>query len=223
MFDTILTAQHAKRACGALGLSQGRVASAVDLNRTYLSQLENGRYVLPDSVLQRLRDHYEEQGYAFERLDMPSEADGDGVREGRQSEDRPRARVMDGFVVPERVDDSEADVLLTEYAENTSKIRDLWSSPLKKGYFRGIDEEGCNRRERAVLVPMARNYVVIEQVHSHEIVDGDEKPEIETRRGLQFFGIDDRCRHLAQLTPPSTMPNRPIRSLNAVKRYSVLQ
>jgi transcriptional regulator with XRE-family HTH domain len=184
MFDTILTAEQAKRARGALGLSQGRVASAVDLNRTYLSQFENGRYVLPDSVLQRLRDYYERQGHAFERLDMPSEAVGCGVREGRQSEfeahDRPRARVMDGFVVPEQVDDSEADALLTEYAENVAKIRALWSSPLKKGFFGGVDVEDRDRRERAVLALMARNYALVEQLHGHEAVDPGEKQEMET-------------------------------------------
>jgi transcriptional regulator with XRE-family HTH domain len=167
-----------------LGLSQGRVASAVDLTRTYLSQFENGRYVLPDSVLQRLRDYYEGQGHAFERLDMPSEADGDGVREGRQSEfeahDRPRARVMDGFVVPEQVDDSEADALLTEYAENVAKIRALWSSPLKKGFFGGADVEDRDRRERAVLALMARNYALVERLHGHEIVSPNQKRQVET-------------------------------------------
>jgi transcriptional regulator with XRE-family HTH domain len=167
-----------------LGLSQGRVASAVDLNRTYLSQFENGRYVLPDSVLHRLRDYCEGQGYAFGRFDMPSGADGDGVRDGRQCEfeahDRPRARVMDGFVVPEQVDDSETDALLTEYAENAAKIRALWSSPLKKGFFGGVDVEHRDRRERAVLALMARNHALIEQLHGHEIVSPNQKRQIET-------------------------------------------
>jgi transcriptional regulator with XRE-family HTH domain len=181
MFDTILTAEQAKRARGALGLSQGRVASAVDLNRTYLSQFENGRYVLPDSVLHRLGTIARDRGTPSSGSTCPQRRLAVGLERGDSlNHDRPRARVMDGFVVPEQVDDSEADALLTEYAENVAKIRALWSSPLKKGFFGGVDVEDRDRREGAVVALMARNYALVEQLHGHEAVDPGEKQEMET-------------------------------------------
>ncbi|MDQ3187084.1 MAG: helix-turn-helix domain-containing protein [Pseudomonadota bacterium] len=53
-----LTPQQAKAAGGNAQLSQGRVASNIGINRSYLSQFEPGKYLLDDATLIRLRDYY---------------------------------------------------------------------------------------------------------------------------------------------------------------------
>lgn len=65
MHNTILTSEQAKQARVALKFPQGKAASALDINRSYLSEFENGRLILSDTSLEMLRGFYEEQGFAF--------------------------------------------------------------------------------------------------------------------------------------------------------------
>jgi transcriptional regulator with XRE-family HTH domain len=62
MFATI-SSNEAKSAREAPGLSQAKVASAVYLNRAYLSQFENGIYLLTDNDNEKLRLYYEIELY----------------------------------------------------------------------------------------------------------------------------------------------------------------
>ena len=63
--DTTISPSEAKSAREALRLSQSKTGAAVNLNRAYLSQFENGRYLLTDDDNEKLRLYYESEGYDF--------------------------------------------------------------------------------------------------------------------------------------------------------------
>ena len=91
--------------------------------------------------------------------------------------DQPKLRVMDGFMVPGQIEDELADSLLSEYHENSQRIAALCESDLKKGLFFGVDEEDREEREQEVLLLMARNYTLIEQLQGHETLSACGVPE----------------------------------------------
>ena len=66
MYRVILASDQAREARTKLGLSQGRVANAVGLNRTYLSLFENGKYLFPDRDLEKLHSYYSDNGAMFD-------------------------------------------------------------------------------------------------------------------------------------------------------------
>lgn len=183
MYTVVLTSQQAKQARQVLGLSQGKVAGELGINRTYLSQFENGRYVFDDKVLTKLRDYYQQNGF-----DLPSTLDepvSDNLGEWDAESDVDRqvvttgVRVMDGFVVPDQTAEADVDDILTEYTENSHLIRTLCKGAVKRGFF-GIDEDDLSEREHQLLVLMARNYTLVEQLHGHETVHPRDVAELET-------------------------------------------
>ena len=60
--EQVMTAQQAKSARSAAHFSQGKVATDLGINRSYLSLFESGKYVLDDSTLTQLRDYYQDHG-----------------------------------------------------------------------------------------------------------------------------------------------------------------
>src|SRR5690349_16058936 len=97
--STQFTAQQAKTARANAQLSQGRVASDLGINRSYLSQFESGKLLFDDTTLFRLRDYYSEHGAQLEYLaNESSERFGD-------DKGKTRLRLRDGFLLPPEVDD----------------------------------------------------------------------------------------------------------------------
>jgi len=182
MYTVVLTSQQAKQARQVLGLSQGKVAGDLEVNRTYLSQFENGRYLFDDAVLTRIRDYYQLCGFDFAEPPeiVPDEADvmDAGSETGYQSAP-PSVRVMDGFVVPHQADETDVDDILTQYAQNRRFIRELCQSAVKQGFW-DINEDDLSERKHRLLVLMARNYTLIEQLHGHETVRPGDGREVET-------------------------------------------
>lgn len=168
--QSIISSKQAKDARAALALSQGKVASDLKVNRAYLSLFESGRYVFADSVLTALRDYYEQHGYTFQQASKPKKADN---KLSAESETHESTRVMDGFVVPGALDAETAEALLAEYAENRAKLDALCEHKPREhgvGFFFGVDESEVRERRREVLMLMARNYVLVEQLHGHATV-----------------------------------------------------
>jgi transcriptional regulator with XRE-family HTH domain len=155
---TILNSQQAKTARETLGISQGKLASELNINRSYLSQFESGKRLLADKELNLLREYYEENGYEF--IDSPTN-EGNGIR------------IMDGFALPAGVNDMDADIILTEYAENMEKIQLLSEKDIKinSGIFSdSIDDDDKEAKTRQLLCLMARNYTLIEQLQGRETI-----------------------------------------------------
>src|SRR5258708_16183560 len=109
--EQVLTAQQAKSARSAAHLSQGKVATDLGINRSYLSLFESGKYVLDDNTLAQLRDYYQDHGVNLDGTPsvpgnaktMPASTASEGLR------------LRDGFLLPDDTDDDESDALLTEY------------------------------------------------------------------------------------------------------------
>jgi len=165
--ETILTAEQAKTARDALHLSQGKVASEVGINRTYLSLFESGKYVFEDDTLSALRSYFEEQGHDF---DTPNDQAATSKPQGSVAATRAvlAVRVKDGFVVPSALAEDEAEKLLTEYQENRRQIVALCGEQPNEGFFfSDVDENDLQRRQQAVMQLMARNYALVERLHGH--------------------------------------------------------
>lgn len=114
MYTVVLTSQQAKQARQVLGLSQGKVAGELEINRAYLSQFENGRYVFDDELLTKLRDYYQQNGFDLpEALDEP-------VSDIDRQVATTDTRAMDGFVAPNQKAEVDADDILTEYAKTVA-------------------------------------------------------------------------------------------------------
>jgi len=190
MHNVIITAEQAKTARTVLGLSQGKMAGLIGLNRSYLSQFENGRYLLDDDSLYLLREYYEKQGYVFgieqstvtQSVSPKDEASASSPLVGDDLSSRMlgAARVMDGFVVPDDADPDEIEVILLNFTDNERKINQLLNSPVKRGWLGGIDEDDQDMRELDVLKLMARNYLLVKELHGHELLPVTPKEKIET-------------------------------------------
>jgi len=172
MQRTVLSSEQAKEARLALGLSQGRVATKLGINRSYVSQYESGRYLFGDEQLAAMREFYESAGFEFHQEE--DDETGRGGDSGRG------IRLMDGFVVPPSVSEDEADRILSEYAENARRICELAGRQVQRDFLGFLDEEerdGC-RREGMTL--MARNYALIEELKGHHTVLPCLRPENDT-------------------------------------------
>lgn len=155
---TTLTAQQAKQARTDAQLSQAKVAQDLNLNRSYLSQFESGKYVFDDATLEALRDYYIEQGLESLATTQP---ESDNINQA--------IRLKDGFMLPDALPDDEAEELMTEYTDNRNEIKRLFSKPVKRGFF-GIDPDKVEQQLNRAQYLMAQNYLIIEQLHGHDIV-----------------------------------------------------
>jgi transcriptional regulator with XRE-family HTH domain len=195
--QSVLSATQAKDARAALALSQGKVASDLKINRAYLSLFESGRYVLPDSVLTALREYYEQHGHTFEKAPKGKTT---GNKPAVEPDAQEGARLMDGFLVPAALDQEAAEALLAEYSENRAKLDALCEQAPRDSIFFGPDESDMRKRQREVLMLMARNYVLVEQLHGHATVHdciGDGKQKT--------IGVHVR-EAIEQVFPPAEQP-----------------
>ncbi|MEW8287902.1 MAG: helix-turn-helix transcriptional regulator [Candidatus Thiodiazotropha endolucinida] len=172
MTNTILNANQAKNARSTLQLSQGKVAGDLNINRTYLSQFENGRYLFCNSKLKTIREYYESKGYNFPVESEIGQSDFSEVFPdvNTQTHGEYQPKVMDGFVIPDQIEDFNADAILSEYADNCRSIKVLCQQPIKKDWLFGIDEADCEQKAQDVLTLMARNFTLIERLHGHDTV-----------------------------------------------------
>lgn len=176
VYNVIIDNDQAKDARTRLGLSQGKVASSVGLNRTYLSLFENGQYLLPDADLQKLRAYYTDMGIEFSDGQLLDHQDFDapGPAAGPNEPQR-GVRIMDGFAVPLNADTDEVESLLAEYADNKAEISRLCQYDIRKHHTDEpflfgdpeIDETAVEKCTREVLVLMARNYYLVERLQGH--------------------------------------------------------
>lgn len=161
--ETILTAEQAKEARSKIRLSQAKVAADLGINRAYLSLFEGGKYVFEDSALKSLRSYYQQHGYDFDITDVP-----------KQTAPKPSApiRVMDGFQVIGAMTEEEAEALLAEYVQNRAKINELCSQVPEESSFSifssEVDREDLRDRQYQILLLMARNFTLVEQLHGRE-------------------------------------------------------
>jgi transcriptional regulator with XRE-family HTH domain len=158
METTILSSSQASKARLSLSISQGKLASDLGINRSYLSQFESGKRLLNDDVLIVLREYFENNGYLFD--DIPDSQNN-------------IVTTMDGFVIPEAIGVDEANITLSEYAENFELIKSLSEVQInfESGFFSDdqIDEKDKLIKTRKVLCLMARNFLLVTKLHGKDI------------------------------------------------------
>lgn len=200
MTNTILSAKQAKLARSKLQLSQGKVSGDLNFNRTYLSQFENGKYLFSDSKLETLRDYYEKVGYDFQtESEIESSVHSESFPDAHhQSMNNYQPKIMDGFVIPDQIEDINADAILSEYAENCRNINIICQQPIKKDWLFGVDEADCERKYHKVITLMARNFILIELLHGHDTTVSSSIEEAQTIQDYialqfkeQFYGLAD--------------------------------
>jgi len=181
MRDTVLTSEQAKQARAALDIPQGKVASALNISRSYLSQFENGRLNLSDTDLEMLREFYEEHGFAFDNSSYAENASAnESAFKPAGAGESHAPNIVNGIFIPPRVSEQEACAALTEYAENRQKLLELCSQPLKQFFLFGVDEEDRDRKAIEVLSLMARNFVVVETLLNKDPLSAYRQAQHET-------------------------------------------
>ena len=162
MINTILTPDEAKQARHAVGLSQNNVAKATELSRTVLALFEVKKYFLDDDQLLSLREFYEAQGHTFSE---PIEEPTTEYQQTNEPES-PGLRLVDGFAVPEGIDEDTVEQILTEYQDNENQIEHLLEKRAGIHWFSGEPkEEGVNKLQ----LLMSQNYLLAQRLKGHEI------------------------------------------------------
>lgn len=196
-----LTAQQAKTARINTQLSQGRVASDLGINRSYLCQFESGKYLLDDKTLTRLRDYYVKHGAQLKPVVHAAAS----TQFEDESEETDMPRLRDGFLLPQELDEDHADSLLNEYAENRSRITNICNIDLSNSGFLGfgVDEDKGNMRADEVVSLMAINFAIIEELQGHEIIhfNPTQIPTGEKKKVRDFVAL--RLKRFAA-TPPTS-------------------
>jgi len=169
--STILTASEAKQARLSLGISQGSVATALNINRSYLSLFEGEKYLLNDNTRNALRELYEEKGYSFTGEEITEAEDGPFWSEEDMEMGKPNLRVIDGIEIPRATSDNQAEMLLSERIENSNKIREICAKKVKPGVFGflfdDIDQGDLDQQMDKVVMLLARNEIIVQQLQGH--------------------------------------------------------
>jgi len=170
--NAILTSKQAKRARIELGISQANIAKELDIQRSYLSQFENGKFILPDKDLDALKSHYETAGYNFDATTPTSTQEPANTN---TDDAECHTRIMDGFVVPDYLEPDQVENLLFEYEENIQKINQLCIYDIRENHteepFFGepfVRDDAHKQFTREALILMARNFNIVEELRGHD-------------------------------------------------------
>ena len=166
---TILTASEAKQARLSLGVSQGSVATELNINRSYLSLFEGEKYLFDDNTLNALRGLYEDKGHSFSGGELTE--DEPFWSEDDMEFELPRYRVIDGIEVSFAMNDSQVDELLSERIDNAKMIREICARKAKPGLFNfvfgDIDQDDLDEQMEKVVMLLARNEIIVQKIHGH--------------------------------------------------------
>jgi transcriptional regulator with XRE-family HTH domain len=171
--QTIFSPKQARSARIAAQISQGKVATDLGLNRSYLSLFESGKYVFDDATLRSLCDYFQARGTSqneepqAEATVTANSTAGASVTDSTESEG---PRLCDGFLIPPGADEDEVDRLLDEYARNRAKITALCAYDIRGNSFLFMDSSEVSAKTAHVLRLMARNFVIIETLQGHDTV-----------------------------------------------------
>lgn len=160
-----------RQARGFCGLSQTAVVNATGINRSYLSQFENGKMVLPDHDLEKLSELYEDHGWkpALQQSESSQATDSNATSY--------RPTFYDGIQIPENFDSLYAEELLDELHTNDEKIQEIMNqeTPIDKGLL-GLGEEAdwdeIYKKMDIIKNLMARNYCIVRELHGRECMLG---------------------------------------------------
>jgi len=172
----ILTPQQSKDAREALGLSQRRVAADANVPRPMLSLFEQDRVTPHDDFLDRLASFYVEQGVELpEPSDEPDSTSNFDEPDPLELELGAGSRLIEGFVVPESVDDERAAAIVGELEVINAEIDGLLEKPVEfepVAFGLTLASEPPSERskedQRRLLALMARAYCQVRSIQGRE-------------------------------------------------------
>lgn len=176
--SNIISHSEAKQARALTKLSQGKVASDLGINRTYLSLFESGKYVFDDSILLDLRDYYEELG--FDIGQDSTDLDGSLEQGHCGSEMSQETIVRDRNNFPSSGKKAASEEQLSVHTTNTHRIKEICSEKVKRGLFGGVNRENLNKKLDEVVWLLAKNELITLQMRGNgdsaliADTDGDE-------------------------------------------------
>ncbi len=142
-----ITPDQSIKAREQLSMSQSKAASAVGINRAYLSEFESSKRVLEDHAMDKLTRFYKEQGWKPD-VNVP-------VAQSLNS-DKHGLTLVDGMVVGANVPKNVQEQLLAEMYELETEIEELMERPVKQLLFGGLDENDSLSRSIRPLLLMCR-------------------------------------------------------------------
>lgn len=178
----MLTGNEAKQARLSISLSQKKVTEHTGISNTDISKLENGRIILPNDQLKTLLEFYHEEGASLpediqEQLDngdidleieLNISEDKEGTNPILKNKKVPVRQQLhiDGIVIPETIEAEEAELLMAEYHDNKTRIKDLLNTPVPRNssllFGSDVDMKAV---VRDLLTPMAECFAIIDRIH----------------------------------------------------------
>lgn len=142
-----LTPNQSIEAREQLSMSQSKAASAVGINRAYLSEFESSKRVLEDHAMDKLTRFYKEQGWKPD-VNVPVAQSLNSNKHG--------LTLVDGMVMGAHVPKNVQEQLLAEMYELETEIEKLMERPVERFLFGGLDEKDCVSHSIRPLMLMCR-------------------------------------------------------------------
>ena len=163
---TLLQPEQSIEARELLNLSQAKVARETGINRTYLSQFENGQRILKDAENDALYGYYDTQGLDVEGLAQTLVNTGNTTSPDAQmvtiNDLKPAysvnpSRIKDGIVVSRNLDSDTVETLMAEYYELENTIVTQLKQPVSRTFlFNDIDAQETFNTAKTVLLACYR-------------------------------------------------------------------
>ena len=137
------------------------MAKATNISRTTLALFEVKKYLLSDAQLLALKDYFGTSGYVFDETKPLSSPELPTHSEPKEI----GLRLIDGFAIPDDIDENVIEDALGEYEHNETEIDALLTSHAGAHWFSGdAKQDGVNRLQ----VLMSKNYLLIQQLQGRE-------------------------------------------------------
>lgn len=148
--NTLLTPEHAINARQTLQLSQARVANDTGINRTYLSQFEQGKRLLDDKHMTALNDYFHGLGWEVTHAETELETPTQG-----------EPRIIDGMLIAPAIAQDEAEALLNDYYQHAQRIKQFSQQDIKRNFLLGgVNEEATLALALPVLLLLNRQHQI---------------------------------------------------------------
>jgi transcriptional regulator with XRE-family HTH domain len=115
------------------GISQVRLAKDAGLQRSYLSQYENGKYLFSDDDLDSIMK-------ALDRVDDVNDPELPTLFDLALD-----PVILVGFLVPGGVEPEECELALEKFEDAMSEVMDRLNLETPRGFFGGVDREALSR------------------------------------------------------------------------------
>lgn len=211
-----LTAADFAAALQAMRTNVAEVAREVGINRQYLSEFRAGSRNLQPELLQRLREHFEAKGIAFDDSDQGDEAASQPapatLADMDNREDLTRALLcVRHFSLSPALDGEQIAAALARMDENDATIRALMDKPAEPGLFSEWNDVTESRLQE-VFGLLAENFLLFRHLQGRALVplvnmtEGVDYREVKTIGDLMATLLSGSLRDMGATLTPKAAP-----------------